>query len=67
MRPVATQIITTNRAKNSSEEPRSFWYTITTSVTAQARITGPRYLGSGRRSGPTFQTLVAMSSRWSTR
>ena len=63
VRCVATHSITMNRAKNSSEEPRSFWYTMITMVMAQATSTGPRYFGSGRRNGPTFHTLVAMSSR----
>ena len=51
-RSVATHSSTTNRAKNSSDEPRSFWPTITTSDATQAMSSGPRWRGSGRWSGP---------------
>jgi L-aminopeptidase/D-esterase-like protein len=67
VRSVATQSITTKRAKKSSEAPRSFRPTITTTENAQASAIGSRWRGSGRRSGPTFQVLAAMSSRRSAR
>ncbi len=41
-RSVATQSITTNSAKKSSDEPRSRSATITTSETPHATTTGPR-------------------------
>ena len=40
MRSVATHIITTNRVKNSSDEPRSRWNTITTTAKPQAITIG---------------------------
>ena len=66
-RSVATQSSTTNRAKNSSDDPRSFWPTITTSDATHAMSSGPRWRGSGRWSGPTFQVPAASSSRRSVR
>ena len=64
---MATHSSATNRAKNSSEVPRSFWEIITTSDAAHARSTGPRCLGSGSGIGPSRRLLTASSSRFSTR
>ena len=47
-RSVATHSITTNRAKNSSDEPRSFWPIITTTANAHASRTGTEVLGVGQ-------------------
>ena len=43
-RAVATQSMATKRAKNRSEDPRSFSASMTTSDTAHARRMGPRCL-----------------------
>ena len=64
---VATHIITTNRAKNSNEDPRSRWPTITSTANAQATAMGRRNRGSGRWNGPTLQPELAISSRCSAR
>ena len=64
---VATHSITMNRAKNSSDDPRSVWYIITSSDTPQATSTGPRCLGSGIRRRPTPHDPSDSSSRFSTR
>ena len=66
-RSVATHSSTTNRAKNSSEEPMSFWPMRTTRDAPQAMNSGPRWRGSGRWNGPTFHVPAANSSRRSVR
>ncbi len=66
-RSVATHIITTNSVKNSNDEPRSFWPTMTTTENAQATRIGRMWRGSGSRIGPIFQVPAAISSRRSAR
>ena len=56
---MATHSRATNSAKNSSDEPRSFSDTITTSDTPHASSTGPRCLRSGRWMGPMRWRLTA--------
>ncbi len=50
-RAVATQSIATNRAKKSSDEPRSFSATITTREKPQASEDGAEELGVGQVHG----------------
>jgi hypothetical protein len=67
VRSVAIQTITMNRVKNSSDDPRSFWKVMMPMAMNQATNTGPKWRGSGRYSGPTFQVACAKSARCSIR
>ena len=64
---MATHIITTNRVKNISDEPRSRSPTITSTANPHATMTGAMYCISGRRTGPIFHVDAAISSRRSLR
>ena len=66
-RAVATHSMVMNRAKNSSDEPRSFSKNMTTREKLQARTMGPRWRISGSHIPATWWVPIDSSSRFSTR
>jgi len=64
---VAIHTIVMNRAKNISDEPRSFSKNMTSRENPHASITGPRSRGSGKAKGPTLKVAIESTSRLRTR
>jgi hypothetical protein len=60
--PVAVHSMITKIPKKRSDEPRSFSRKSTASEMAHATSSGPRWRGSGSRSGPRRRVATARSS-----